>query len=162
MELKIPGLTVRLEVVLASIFIGFVAAMMTFRSCSKISFQEGMEMMTTAYTLSGDGPQTINKSTPIDMTSTEPSTMSKWVGDAHAYSQSMGDGYQSVMDRTKQHSGTDVNADTMVFYRDNEFKPECCPSSYSNSTGCMCMSNDQVKHLAMRAGNRATSCGGDF
>jgi hypothetical protein len=156
MELKIPGLSIRLEVVLGAMLLSLVIAMITLRSCSKITLQEGMEMMNTMYTL-GEVP---HKSIPKEVDSENSPIMSKWVGDAHAYSQNMGDGYQTILDRVKGNVGTKVPLeDTMVFYRDNEFKPECCPSSYSSSTGCMCMSPEQVKYLAMRGGNRP---GGEF
>lgn len=153
MELKVPGLTVRLEVVLASMVLGFVIALMTVRSCSKITIKEGLSVMSTLYNL-GDQP---TASTPVNVDETDSDVMSKWVGDAHAYAQNMGDGYQTVLDRVSGNVGTKVPLeDTMVFYRDNEFKPECCPSSYTSSKGCMCISPEQVKYLAQRGGNRSS------
>lgn len=159
MELKVPGLTVRLEVVLASMVLGFVIAMMTIRSCSKVTLKEGLSVMHTLYTLGDDTQQTTNvhTSVPRHVSDEHSPLMSKWVGDAHAYAQHMGSGYQTVLDRVSGNVGTKVPLeDTMVFYRDNEFKPECCPSSYTSSTGCMCTSPEQVKHLAQRGGNRPT------
>ena len=34
------------------------------------------------------------------------------------------------------------------------FKPECCPSVYSNSTGCLCYDNIEDLALITRGGNR--------
>lgn len=154
MDLKIPGLTIRLEVVLASMVLGFLIALMTVRSCSKITLKEGLTLMSTLYNLEDN-----TKSKPTTVDEEQSPIMSKWVGDAHKYAQQMGDGYQTVLDRVSGNVGTKVPLeDTMVFYRDNEFKPECCPSSYSSSTGCMCMSPEQVKHLALRGGNRSCVC----
>ena len=34
-----------------------------------------------------------------------------------------------------------------------EFKPECCPNTYSSSMGCACMSTDTYNMLRTRAGN---------
>jgi hypothetical protein len=34
-----------------------------------------------------------------------------------------------------------------------KFAPECCPSSYSSSQGCACMSDDAINFLASRGGN---------
>jgi hypothetical protein len=154
MELKVPGLTVRLEVVLASMVLGFVIALMTLRSCSKVTIKEGLSVMNTLYNL-GEPTQ----STPASVDEEQSNMMSKWVGDSYAYAQQMGNGYQTVLDRVSGNVGTKVPLeDTMVFYRDNEFKPECCPSSYSSSTGCMCMSPEQVKYLAQRGGNRTCEC----
>jgi hypothetical protein len=155
MEIKIPGLTLRLEVVLASMVLGFIIALFTLRSCSKVSLKEGMAVMSTIYNL-GDEGHSVHKSTPTDVDADESPMMSKWISDAHSYAQTMGDGYQTVLDRVKGNVGTKVPLEnTMVFYKDNEFKPECCPSTYSSSTGCMCMSPEQVKHLAARGGNRS-------
>lgn len=164
MEIKVPGLTFRLEVVLTAIAIGFALAMFTLRSCSKVSLREGLSVMNTLYSL-GDAtsPTATYQSTPVEVGDTPSPMMSKWVGDAHAYAQTMGSGYQTILDRVSGNVGTKVPLeDTMVFYRDNEFKPECCPSTYSNSSGCMCMSPQQVNYLAHRGGNRACSGGGDF
>jgi len=33
------------------------------------------------------------------------------------------------------------------------FKPECCPNTYSNSTGCACMTGEQYNWLVQRGGN---------
>lgn len=43
----------------------------------------------------------------------------------------------------------------LFFFYDNKFKPECCfkPQQYSSSTGCACISVDQMKHLNARGGN---------
>jgi hypothetical protein len=43
----------------------------------------------------------------------------------------------------------------MLIFQDNDFKPECChmPQQYSSSTGCACISVDQMKFLNSRGGN---------
>ena len=33
-------------------------------------------------------------------------------------------------------------------------RPECCPSAYSTGDGCACLSNDQLKAIRTRGGNR--------
>lgn len=33
------------------------------------------------------------------------------------------------------------------------FKPQCCPSTYSNSEGCACINKDQYNYLITRGGN---------
>lgn len=42
--------------------------------------------------------------------------------------------------------------DPLIFSR-TAFKPECCPSSYSNSQGCACISTKQYEYLITRGGN---------
>jgi len=41
------------------------------------------------------------------------------------------------------------------FFYANKFKPECCqlPQQYSNSSGCACISIEQMKYLNYRGGN---------
>lgn len=41
----------------------------------------------------------------------------------------------------------------LTFFKDNAFSPECCPSNYTSSGGCACMSPEQIKFLGHRAGN---------
>jgi len=45
--------------------------------------------------------------------------------------------------------------DQMFFFYNNKFSPDCCfkPQQYSSSTGCACMSVDQMKHISARGGN---------
>ena len=39
------------------------------------------------------------------------------------------------------------------YFANTEFKPECCPGVYSNSTGCPCLSKCQQTYFYSRAGN---------
>ncbi len=38
-------------------------------------------------------------------------------------------------------------------FANTAFKPECCPTTYSNSMGCACISKDQYNYLITRGGN---------
>ena len=42
----------------------------------------------------------------------------------------------------------------MLMFSENKFTPECCPSVYSNSSGCVCATPEQMKYLNQRGGNR--------
>lgn len=42
----------------------------------------------------------------------------------------------------------------LLFFDANKFSPECCPSNYSNSDGCVCAAPEQMKYLNERGGNR--------
>jgi hypothetical protein len=44
----------------------------------------------------------------------------------------------------------------MLMFANTPFKPECCPNTYSTSTGCACMTGEQVNLLKSR-GNVAYS-----
>jgi hypothetical protein len=41
----------------------------------------------------------------------------------------------------------------MLLFANTPFKPECCPNTYSNSTGCACMTGEQYNWLTLRGGN---------
>jgi len=41
-----------------------------------------------------------------------------------------------------------------LMFKDNKFDSSCCPSTYTNSSGCACVSPEQQKYLASRGGNR--------
>ena len=60
-------------------------------------------------------------------------------------------GVQAIWDRTPQpvpppEGQLDMLATT-------PFKPECCPNSYSTSTGCACLTLEQYSYLRERGGN---------
>jgi hypothetical protein len=38
----------------------------------------------------------------------------------------------------------------MLMFAETPFRPECCPNTYSNSSGCACMSAEQVNFLKVR------------
>jgi hypothetical protein len=41
----------------------------------------------------------------------------------------------------------------MLMFANTEFKGECCPSSFSNSMGCACITLPQYNYLISRGGN---------
>jgi hypothetical protein len=41
----------------------------------------------------------------------------------------------------------------MLMFANTPFKPECCPNTYSNSSGCACMTGEQYNYLILRGGN---------
>jgi hypothetical protein len=45
----------------------------------------------------------------------------------------------------------------LLIFKENKFDPKCCPSVYSNSTGCVCATPEQMSYLNQRGGNRTFS-----
>lgn len=41
----------------------------------------------------------------------------------------------------------------MFMFANTQFKPECCPNTYSTSTGCACMDSNSYNYLVLRGGN---------
>lgn len=60
-------------------------------------------------------------------------------------------GVKSIWDRTPQP--IPVPEGQLDMLATTPFKPECCPNTYSGSTGCACMTVDQYNYLRQRGGN---------
>jgi hypothetical protein len=41
----------------------------------------------------------------------------------------------------------------LLMFANTPFKPECCPNTFSNSSGCACMTTEQYNYLILRGGN---------
>ena len=41
----------------------------------------------------------------------------------------------------------------MLLFANTPFKPECCPNTFSNSSGCACLTGSQYNYLIERGGN---------
>jgi len=60
-------------------------------------------------------------------------------------------GVQSILNRGKNQAP--LASGEMDVFANTQFKPECCPNTYSNSQGCACMSTQQYNTLITRGGN---------
>ena len=61
--------------------------------------------------------------------------------------------WTSVVNVGPQNANQPLSTDSMDFFANTQFKPECCPNTYSGSEGCACMSNSQYNTLISRGGN---------
>ena len=61
--------------------------------------------------------------------------------------------WSSVVSVGPQNANQPPSSDSMDFFKNTQFKPECCPNTYSGSEGCACMSNAQYNTLISRGGN---------
>ena len=79
--------------------------------------------------------------------------LSKWVKDALKYSKGMGN--ENRLDSYKYHTGPKIPLPEgqLFFFNNTKFDSDCCPSTYTNSKGCACLSQPQFNHLMMRGGN---------
>jgi len=137
MDIKLFGMSCRLEIILISFIVGAIMGAHLLCSCSKISFQEGMALMGT--------------STNWQMSEGQPNS---WINKSKQYANSMG--YSDEREKWSKYSGTPVPLPEgqMFMFADNKFKPECCPSTYTSSTGCSCITQEQVNYINQRGGNR--------
>ena len=60
-------------------------------------------------------------------------------------------GVRSIWNRPKQP--VPLPKDEMYMFATTKFTPECCPNTYTASTGCACMTVDQYNYLRERGGN---------
>lgn len=138
MEYSLFGFRFNMLNAVIFLVLGFLVATLTVCSCSKVTVKEAMTNLANAATLDHNNNSDIKDS---------------WVSKSLAYAGNMG--YQSELEKHEQYKGTPVPLENTLFYfEDNEFKPECCPSNYSTTTGCACLSSDQMKYLNERGGNR--------
>jgi len=79
--------------------------------------------------------------------------LSNWVKSALRYSKGMGN--ENKLDSYKYHTGPKIPLPEgqLFFFNNTKFDSECCPSTYSSSRGCACLSQPQYNHLMMRGGN---------
>jgi hypothetical protein len=60
---------------------------------------------------------------------------------------------QETLDAINQYPQTDYFIDSLM---SGSFKPECCPSVYSTSHGCLCKERSTFDLIVTRGGNRAS------
>jgi hypothetical protein len=158
MELKLFGYEARVEVVVACIMIGMLAGLFMFCDCFQYSVLEGMtpndvNNKKANGKKAGDKKEGFVNLSNNDLHIDDSYTMG-WVQTAKRYASGMGN--KNRLNTYKDNVGTPVPLPEgeLFFFTDNKFKPECCPSTYSGSTGCACLSQDQVNYINQRGGNR--------
>ena len=60
-------------------------------------------------------------------------------------------GVKSILNRAPQP--VPLPEGEMLMFANTPFKPECCPNTYSNGSGCACMTTKQYNYLIERGGN---------
>ena len=138
MDFSIFGFKVNVLNAVIFLVLGFLIATHTTCACSKVSVKEAMTNLSNAASLDHNNNADEKNS---------------WISKSLQYAGNMG--YQSLLEKDAHYKGTPVPLENTLFYfKDNEFKPECCPATYTTSTGCACSSEAQMKYLNERGGNR--------
>jgi hypothetical protein len=163
MDIKLFGYEMRVELVIACILIGMFMGLVMFCDCFQYSLIEGMTnspstaaaatataMMKKNGKKTKEGFQNLSNN---DLHIDDSYTMG-WVQTAKRYASGMGN--ENRLNTYKDNVGTPVPLPEgeLFFFADNKFKPECCPSTYSDSMGCACLSQAQVDYINQRGGNR--------
>ena len=93
------------------------------------------------------------QSSPYDLTSNSTINTSSWSKPNMTVvpGQPLSQGVKDFLAREPQP--VPLPEGEMLMFANTPFKPECCPNTYSNSTGCACMTGQQYNYLIMRGGN---------
>jgi len=140
MNISVLGINISVLNIIIAMVLGFLIATHTTCSCCKISAREAMTTLINAAAITANNNNYYN-------------LKEQWVDNARNYSAHM-DNNNGSDDKSEIKETTVPLENTMFYFKDNEFKPECCPSTYSSSTGCACMSEKQTDYLNERGGNR--------
>jgi hypothetical protein len=163
MDISIGSYKLRVEILILIVIVFWILFGHLLCGCSKVGFMEGLSMMkeglskqTQMVTTEGFvganntayGPEFASAKSPDYIMNP-----SKWSMPTLTYSPGTTPdaGVQAIWDRPKQP--IPLPKGELDIFATTQFKPECCPNAYSNSTGCACMTMDQYQYLQARGSN---------
>lgn len=177
MYMNILGIKISIELIILFIVIYLVMAVHTVCGCSKVGFMEALETMN-----GGEKNAKADKKIPV-ASKKPPSSVdvkkegfvgsikntiypsnyklgdysvvdtSSWVQPSLVVTsgEQLSSGVRNILNRQSQTAP--LPEESMSMFANTKFKPECCPNTYSNSSGCACMTSDQVNTLKLRGNN---------
>ena len=134
MELTILGQSVRLEILALIAVIGAVLGSHLFGSCCRFSMKEGLMVLNPA--------NVGNESSNV----TSDSWATPYLTGATQKNKSVGP-YEGDVPPLKDGQ--------LDMFANNKFSADCCNSTLSTSTGCACVTKEQVDYINTRGGNRS-------
>ena len=139
MEITILGQKLRVEIILLCMLVGAFIALNVWCSCSggvKEGFHSAARIGGAALDYAmGDGVK----------------------GSWDSHSASKGGDYSSWfkhLEANKTGMVPPLGEGQLDMLNGTPASPDCCPSTYSTSTGCICETAEQAKYLNSRGGNR--------
>ena len=144
MAISILGFKFNLEVLILIGVVYLILVGHTVCGCSQFRYSEGFTGANINNGLSSSYSLT-NPSAPINTNAWNLPDMNVVPG------QPLSKGVISVLNRQQQP--VPLPEGEMLMFANTEFKPQCCPNTYSNSTGCACMTTEQYNYLITRGGN---------
>lgn len=177
MYMNILGIKISIELIILFIVIYLVMAVHTVCGCSKVGFKEALETMSGGKK-NTTGTTESKKPTPSSSSSTKvkkegfvgsikstiyPSNYKlgdysevdtfSWVQPSLVVTSGdpVSSSVRNILNRQAQT--TPLPEDSMSMFANTKFKPECCPNTYSNSSGCACMTSEQANTLKLRGNN---------
>lgn len=158
MEISLLGLKLNVEILILIGVIYLIMASHTVCGCcnfpgivetftnitNKMGKKEGFSGANTNYGQSA--PYTLGQNTPIDPSLWGQQNLTVTSG------KPLPPAVQSILNREPQP--VPLPEGEMLMFANTPFKPECCPNTYSNSSGCACMTSEQYNYVGpLRAGN---------
>ena len=168
MEITIFGMKFRLEILILIAVVYWILVGHVCCSCYRGGMMEGL----TNAPLSGQNKRirdwifeklnvegftgantNYGQSAPYSLANKKPVDASKWGMPDLTYQKGkpMNKAVQDFLNRPKQP--IPLPEGEMLMFANTEFKGECCPSSFSNSMGCACITLPQYNYLISRGGN---------
>ncbi len=180
MEISIGSYKLRVEILIAIVVVFWVMFGHMLCGCCKVNLMEGMKMMregltparkasAAAVSVYNNNNDVSTKTTTEGFTGANYTSMgpefaktktpdyimnpSTWSMPTLTYSPGTTPdaGVKAIWDRPKQP--IPLPEGQLSFFATTEFKPECCPNTYSTSTGCACMDLNSYNFLRERGGN---------
>ena len=164
MDISIFGFKLNLEVLILIGVVYLILVGHTLGGCSRVGLMEGLDVMKTAAagakkavdkkTEGFSGANTnYGESSSYDLSSDVPVNTSSWSAQNMTVvkGQPLSKGVKQFLARETQP--VPLPEGEMLMFANTPFKPECCPNTYSNSTGCACMTGEQYNFLVLRGGN---------
>jgi hypothetical protein len=144
MEMSLLGMKLNVELLILIGVVYLILVGHTVCGCSKFGYSEGFTGANINNGLSAPYSLT-NPAAPINTNAWNLPDMNVVPG------QPLSNGVKSMLNRPQQP--IPLPDGEMLMFANTEFKPDCCPNTYSNSTGCACMTTGQYNYLITRGGN---------
>lgn len=175
MELTIFGYELRFEFILLCVLLVVFIQVNTFVSCSGGGIQEGFDLLDNigANLMYNMGKNINGGVYDMQFTQGDNSTLKEDIDKfTPPYENELNDNekdkekeqdtsnettiniYKDLETNNVKEEGLDNEIKRLDVFENTKFTPECCPSNYSSSTGCACMTPEQMKFLGQRGGNR--------
>jgi hypothetical protein len=167
MDISIFGFKINLEILILIGVIYLILVGHTLCGCCNYSLVETFDLIqgkqpapagnSVAKKTSVEGFSGANinygQSSPYDLNVDKPIDTSSWMGGDLTVTpgQPLNADVQKFMERKQQP--LPLPEGEMMFMANSDFKPECCPNTYSNSMGCWCGTSEDYNYLIQRGGN---------
>jgi len=144
MDFVLFGYKLNLELLILIGVLYIILAGNTFCSCCSLSSQrEGFVGANTNY----------GQSSSFSVSNYKPPNVSSWFPGNLTIQpgKPVSKAVQNIVNRPAQP--VPLPKGELLLFANTQFKPECCPNTFSTSTGCACMTPAQYNYLGQRGGN---------